>query len=170
MKQETYTKGETVTSDEFGKILAGSRGKFTAIDVPGHGGCINVVTEVDGDIHGNRDCEARLEYLLEALNGYPELKSKPDLSPALNILAQALEEITHLCPDKITVTEAQKALDSVANLMGRPKSCPCCAFRARYTKADKAIRQPDHVECVQCGLNISSDEPGAALKAWNWRA
>jgi hypothetical protein len=47
-------------------------------------------------------------------------------------------------------------------------SCPCCGGRSVYSPADISIRQPDHVMCIDCGLELMNGyELGSALAAWN---
>jgi len=47
-------------------------------------------------------------------------------------------------------------------------SCPCCGWKPVYTPADRSIRQPDHVMCTSCNLELMGDyELGSALIPWN---
>jgi hypothetical protein len=49
-----------------------------------------------------------------------------------------------------------------------PLSCPCCGGKSVYTPADRSIRQPDLVMCLECGLELMTDyELGSALAAWD---
>jgi hypothetical protein len=50
-------------------------------------------------------------------------------------------------------------------------SCPCCGGKSVYSEADRTIRQPDHVMCLDCGLELMGTyEVGSALAAWNFTA
>lgn len=51
-----------------------------------------------------------------------------------------------------------------------PRRCPCCGCAAHHRVGNKAVRMPDEVECLGCGLKISEEyDAYAALFKWNKR-
>lgn len=53
-----------------------------------------------------------------------------------------------------------------------PLPCPCCGGTTIHVSvADRAVKMPDKVCCLTCGLETGNEsyEPGSAMVIWNRR-